>query len=426
MNGRIIVIGGGPAGLMAAGRAAELGAAVLLLEKTARLGNKLRLTGGGRCNLTNTCPTREFPGHLAPHGVFLRNALARFDGADLRAFMAAHGLPTVAEADGRVFPADGNAHRVAEALRRYCIDGRVQFRYNSPARDIVVDDGRVGGVRLAEHTLSADAVILATGGCSYPTTGSTGDGFKLAARLGHTVSPLRPGLVSLVTAEPWVRELQGLALPDVAAALEAPDGATLAAGRGELLFTHFGVSGPLALRLSLYLGDALRRGPLTLSLDLVPDLSADALDGRLRADLASAAKSRYHSFLRRWMPRSLAPAFAGLSEIPAERRCSELSAAERRRLGALLKRLPLTITRPRPLAEAMVTVGGIVCNEIVPQTMASRRVAGLYFAGEIIDLAGDTGGFNLQVAFTTGRVAGESAAGQIGLTAEHRTANGQV
>ncbi len=329
MNGRIIVIGGGPAGMMAAGRAAELGAHVLLLEKTARLGNKLRLTGGGRCNLTNVCPPAEFLRHLAPEGTFMRNALARFDAAALRAVFARHGLPTEVEDDGRVFPAGGNAHQVAETLRRYCLDGRVQFRYSSAVEAIEVAGGRAAGVRLAEHPLAAEAVILATGGCSYPATGSTGDGFKLAARLGHTISPPRAGLAPLVAAETWARALQGLALTDVGGTLRQGE-RVLAAGRGELLFTHFSVSGPLPLRLSLYLGDACKQGPVTLSLDLVPGVAADELDRRLQADLASAGKSGYHAFLRRWVPRSLAPALAALSGVPAERRCSELAAAERR------------------------------------------------------------------------------------------------
>lgn len=409
MRDPIVVVGGGPAGLMAAGRAAELGAPVLLIEKTNRLANKLRITGKGRCNLTNDCDIQEFLAHLGPNGVFMRNALARFFVQDLIGFFQARGVPTITERGRRVFPVSSNAHDVAQALRAYCVASGVRFRYNLPVSEIVVSGGRATGVQIGDHIVAASSIILATGGLSYPQTGSTGDGYAMARHLGHTVTRLRPGLVPLMVAEDFVERLQGLSLRNVRATLHQGQ-RELAAAFGEMLFTHFGVSGPIILTLSSSLGDALDRGPVQLCIDLKPALDEAALDRRLLRDLGKSGMATYHSLLKGLLPRSLIDVFAQRTGIPRDQRLSQFRGDQRRLVLQFLKGFELTVTGTRPIGEAIITLGGVDCQEIVPQTMASRLVPGLYLAGEIIDVAGDTGGYNLQVAFTTGRIAGESAA----------------
>ena len=409
MRDPIVVVGGGPAGLMAAGRAAELGAPVLLIEKTNRLGSKLRITGKGRCNLTNDCDIQEFLAHLGPNGVFMRNALARFSVQDLIAFFQARGVPTITERGRRVFPVSSSAGDVARAMRAYCVASGVRFRYNAPVSEILLADSKVYGVRTRERVTKSSSVILATGGLSYPQTGSTGDGYTMARHLGHTVTPLRPGLVPLMTAEDFVARLQGLSLRNVRATLYQGQ-RRLASAFGEMLFTHFGVSGPIILTLSSSLGDALDRGPVQLRIDLKPALDKAILDRRLLRDLAKSGTATYHSLLKGLLPRSLIDVFIERTGIPGDQRLSQFRAEQRQRVLRLLKCFDLTITGTRPTSEAIITLGGVDCQGIVPQTMASRLVPGLYFAGEIIDVAGDTGGYNLQVAFTSGWIAGESAA----------------
>ncbi|MHB1293667.1 MAG: BaiN/RdsA family NAD(P)/FAD-dependent oxidoreductase [Anaerolineae bacterium] len=410
MDDRILVIGGGAAGLMAAGRAAELGAPVLLLEKTPRLGNKLRITGKGRCNLTNDSEIREFLGHLGPNGTFMRNGLARFFAPDLIGFFNAHGVETVTERGKRVFPASNDADEVAQALHDYCAAHGVRIRYRAAVEGLVASEGAIQGVRLGgQEAIAASQVILATGGLSYPGTGSTGDGFRLAAEAGHTVTPPRPGLVPLVAEEPWVPRLQGLSLRNVRAGLYR-DGRLLADDFGEMLFTHFGVSGPIILTLSMVASEALQQGPLRLSIDLKPALDAQQLDQRLLRDLQVLGNRTYNALLKGLLPRSLVDVFADRSGIPPELQLSQFTSDHRRRVIALLKDLSMSIVRTRPIQEAIITQGGVSCKEIDPRNMGSRVVRGLYLAGELIDVAGDTGGYNLQIAFTTGRLAGEGAA----------------
>ena len=419
MQRKVIVIGGGAAGLMAAGRAAELAAPVLLLEKTPRLGNKLRLTSQGRCNLTNACDLTTFLAHLGPNANFMRNALARFFVADLLAFFDAQGVPTVTERGQRVFPSSQRAEDVVAALQRYNLRHGVEIRPRSPVAEILAADGAVQGVRLANGVvIEAAQVVLATGGLSYPRTGSSGDGYEMARRLGHTITPLRPGLVPLETAEEFVPRLQGLSLRNVRATARQ-NGQVLGSAFGEMLFTHFGVSGPIILTLSSLLSEALERGPVQLSLDLKPALSPEQLDQRLQRDLAALGKASFSTLLIGLVPQAMIPILAERSQIPRDERLGQITAEQRRRLGRLLKDFSLTILRTRPIAEAIITLGGVAMPEIVPQTMASRLVRELYFAGEIIDIAGDTGGYNLQVAFTTGRVAGEAAAQALHLLSAH-------
>jgi predicted Rossmann fold flavoprotein len=415
MERRIAVIGGGASGMMAAGRAAEVlrqtgyDAQVLLLEKMPRLGTKLRITGKGRCNITNACEIREFLAHLGPNGTFLRNAAARFFIEDTVRFFHAHGVPTTTERGRRVFPTSNDADDVAEALHSYGVEHGVILRLGAPVADLKPLGDEGWRVMLAQEELTAQAVILATGGLSYPGTGSTGDGYAIARALGHTVTPLRPGLVPLVTAEEWVPRLQGLSLRHVCATL-SQQGRELGSEFGEMLFTHYGVSGPIILTLSSQLGDALQQGPLELCIDLKPALDRDILDQRLLRELRAMARARYQRLLKELLPASLIEVFAERSGISLQEPLGQFTVEQRERVIQLLKRFCLTVVGTRPIKEAIITLGGVACDEIVPQTMASRLHRGLYIVGEMLDIAGDTGGYNLQIAFTTGHVAGESAA----------------
>lgn len=405
----IIVVGGGASGMMAAGRAGELGAPVLLLEKTPKLGNKLRITGKGRCNLTNVAQWEDFIAHFGANGRFLYGAFSRFFVDDLRAFFADRGVPTVVERGGRVFPASNDAGQVADALVGYLRQGNVALRRRTPVSALVVEGGRVVGVESQGRVFRGRAVIVATGGASYPGTGSTGDGYALLAAVGHTIVPPHPALVPLEVAEPFVCSLQGLSLRNVRATLLV-DGRPLRSEFGEMLFTRTGLSGPIILTMSKQAGEAVGRGRVEASIDLKPALTDDELDARLRRDLDEHGRRSFQRILQGLLPRLLIPAFIELTGIPAEKRGHQITAAERRRLFDLLRDLRFTITGTRPIGEAIVTAGGVRVDELDPRTMASRLVSGLYCCGEVIDVDADTGGYNLQAAFSTGYLAGQSAA----------------
>jgi len=413
VNEPIIVVGGGASGLMAAGRAAELGAPVLLLEKTPKLANKLRITGKGRCNLTNVAPLDDFIAHFGPNGRFLYGAFSRFFVDDLRAFFAQRRVPTVVERGGRVFPEANDADVVADALIGYLRAGHVSLRRRTPVVALQTAERRMIGVQSQEREFPARAVIVATGGASYPGTGSTGDGYRLLAALGHTITPPHPALVPLVLAEPFVASLQGLSLRNVRATLLL-DGRPLASQFGEMLFTHYGASGPIVLTLSKQAAEAAQRGHAELSIDLKPALSDEQLDARLRRDFDLFGRRSYHRLLAELLPRSLIPVFVELTGIPAEKPGHQITAAERSRLRGLLRDFRMTITGPRPIQEAIVTAGGVAINELDPRTLESRLIAGLYCCGEVIDVDADTGGYNLQAAFSTGYLAGEAAAHALG------------
>lgn len=396
--------------MMAAGRAAACGAAVVLLEKMPRLGNKLRITGKGRCNLTNARPLDEFVTHFGPNGRFLYRAFSRFFHDELREFFAARGVPTVVERGQRVFPASNDARHVVTALRRYLTEGGVAVRTRSPVARLLAKDGRMAGVELAGgEVLSSEAVILATGGASYPSTGSTGDGYRMAEALGHRLVPLRPALVPLVVQEPWVTGLQGLSLRNVRASLYL-DGRLLAHEFGEMLFTHFGLSGPIILTLSKHAVAALGQGVVQVGLDFKPALDDEQLDSRLRHDLERYGRRAFRNILKELIPLRLRDVFVALSGIPADKPGHQITSAERGRLFGLLRDLRLTVVAARPLSEAIITAGGVDTHEVDPYTMESRLVRGLYFCGEVLDIDADTGGYNLQAAFSTGYLAGESAA----------------
>lgn len=413
---RVVVVGGGAAGLMAAGQAAQAGAPVLLLERMGRLGTKLRITGKGRCNLTNTADLDPFLAHFSFPGAsdesrfFLRNAFARFFAPDLVAFFEGLGVATVEERGGRVFPASNDAHQVAEALGRFAREQGAEIRLGSRVRDLQVEQDRVTGVALASgEPIPCAAVIVATGGASYPKTGSSGDGYRLAERVGHSLVPIRPALVPLVTAGSEARAMMGLSLRNVEARLLL-DGREFAREFGEMLFTHFGVSGPIILTLSAPAVMRLGQGKLELSLNLKPALSPEKLEARLQRDLDTYGKRAYRNLLKGLLPQKMIDVIISRSGIPPDKPAHQITAAERTGLRDLLQDFRLTVVGHRPLEEAIVTAGGIHTKEVDPRTMASRLVKGLYFAGEVLDVQADTGGYNLQAAFSTGVVAGRHAA----------------
>lgn len=412
MRKRVVIVGGGAAGLMAAISAAENGADVLVLEKMPAPGRKILITGKGRCNFTNRCEITDFPKFFPNNGAFLYSALRAFDNQDLIDFLAAHGVPSKVERGGRLFPVSDKAVDVVDALVKTARQAGVRIQTSRPVQSIRVADGRVSGVVAGLETVPADAVILATGGLSYPGTGSTGDGYRLAKELGHSVTPLAPALVPLEVAESWIGELQGLSLKNVSALVRI-NGRKVDSDFGELMFTHFGLSGPIILSLSQAASRALKQTPrpeIVVSVNLKPALTPETLDKRLQRDFTAFARKQFKNSLGELLPAKLIPVVIRLSGIAPEKPVHQISRDERRQLVELLQNLCFTIRGTRPVAEAVVTAGGVAVKEIQPKTMESRLVGGLYFAGEILDVDGYTGGFNLQAAFSTGYVAGRAAA----------------
>ncbi len=407
---KIFVIGGGPAGMMAACRAAEGGASVTLFEKMSRVGRKLGITGKGRCNLTNTADVAEVVRNLPGNGKFLYSALKKFSSADTVSFFEDLGVVTKVERGGRIFPASDDASEVIDALlRRLTILG-VDVRTNSTVTKILAESHKVTGVLVNGKILACDAVILATGGASYPATGSTGDGFRMARQLGHNVTPILPALVPLETEEDFVRDVQGLSLKNVRVKLLA-DGKSVAEQFGEMLFTHFGVSGPIILTLSRRAAQLLADGRFVeLELNLKPALKPEQLDARILRDFDKFKRKSLKNALVELLPAKLIPIVLDLSYLAEGKRVDEVTQAERRRLAEILQSLPLTITRTRPIDEAIVTAGGVDVKELDPRTMRSKLVEGLFVVGEVADVDGFTGGFNLQAAWSMGNVAGISAA----------------
>ena len=404
----ILVVGGGAAGMMAAVFAARAGGNVTLLEKNEKLGKKVYITGKGRCNLTNDCDRDEFLAQVPRNPRFLYSALNFFAPRDMMALLEENGCPVTVQRGKRVFPSSEKASDVTKALTSLLRKLNVRVCLNAEVKTLTAEGGRLTGAELKNGTVQrADAVILACGGLSYPSTGSTGDGYRFAEALGHTVLSRSPVLVGLETEETWPRSLQGLSLRNVTLTLSGGK-KTLYTELGEMLFTHFGISGPLALEASCHLPDP--PAGAKLAIDLKPGLPREQLDARVRRDFSEAGKKQLKSILPGLLPASLAEIFPGLCAIDASLPCNQITSAQREKLLDMLKALPLTVKAPRPIDEAVVTRGGVSVNEIDPGTMRSKRIPNLYFAGEMIDVDAHTGGFNLQIAWSTGALAGASAA----------------
>ncbi|MBS3780024.1 MAG: NAD(P)/FAD-dependent oxidoreductase [Desulfovermiculus sp.] len=416
MSSPIIVIGAGPAGLMAAGQAAGLGARVILLEKMPKPALKLGLTGKGRCNVTNTAPLQEFIQAFGPQGRFLHPAFSRFFCPQLREFLDRLGVATHVERGGRVFPSSEDAPLVARTLVDWAQSQGVKIRTRSRVTDIETSQGQTVGVRIQGRGESAslvetNAVILATGGASYPGTGSTGEGYELARRIGHTVQPIYPALVPLEVEErETVRKLQGLSLRNVQVWAECR-GKTLGTEFGELLFTHFGLSGPVILSLSREVVRAWERGQeVNVHIDLKPALDEQKLDARLVRDFRDRGRQKLKNVLKGLLPAGLIPICLEQTALPEDKSASQLTNRERRILRSWFKDVRFSVSGHRSFAEAIVTAGGVSTREVDPRSMESKLVKGMFLAGEVLDLAGTTGGYNLQAAFSTGWLAGQSAA----------------
>lgn len=405
----VIVVGGGAAGMMAAIAAAEMGAHVTLLERNNRLGKKLRITGKGRCNVTNDCDVNTFLTNVPSNPRFLYAALSRFGTEDTKAFFEGLGVPLKTERGNRVFPVSDKAGDIVEALFQKCRRCGVEIVYRR-ALGIVIKDGAVQGVRTSDGVLSADAVIVCTGGKSYPMTGSDGDGYRFATDAGHTVTALYPSLVPLVAEGKLCASMQGLSLKNVALRIKAAaTGKTVYEDFGEMLFTHYGITGPLVLSASAHLSD-IQSVKYEAHIDLKPALDEKTLDLRLRSDFAKYQNRDFVNSLSDLLPQKMIEPFVRLSEIDPRKKVNSITREERERLVRLLKDLTVTLRGFRPIDEAIVTRGGVSVREIDPKTMRSKCVDGLYFAGEVLDVDAYTGGFNLQIAFSTAYVAGQSAA----------------
>ena len=400
----VLVIGGGAAGMMAAIFAARAGAEVTLLEHNEKLGKKIYITGKGRCNLTNDCTRDEFLAQVARNPRFLYSALSFFTPRDMMALLEGNGCPVTVQRGRRVFPASEKASDVTKALTGLMRQLGVKVRLNTGVRGLRTDGDTVTGAELEDGSfLPADSVILACGGLSYPATGSTGDGYRMAAALGHALIPQSPALVGLETEEDWPASLQGLSLKNVTLTMSR-GGKKLYSELGELLFTHFGISGPLALEASCHLPETARGAALRV--DLKPGLEREQLDARLRRDFLAAGKKQLANVLPGLLPVRMAELFPRLCGIPEGLACNQVTAAQRAALLNTLKGLPMTVRAPRPIAEAVVTRGGVSVKEIEPGTMRSKLFRNLYFAGEMIDVDAHTGGYNLQIAWSTGALAG--------------------
>lgn len=418
------MIGAGAGGLMAAGRAAEKGASVLLLEKMPTPGRKILVSGKTRCNLTNTRDLEDFISAYGVNGRFLHGAFHRFFREDLLDFMRRYGVETKTERGGRIFPSSDDAADVVSAFQKYLSEFGVELHTGVKVNRITVADGKVTGVQTDKGEFPAEAVVLATGGASWPATGSTGDGYHIAKAMGHEIVKLRPGLVPLTVEEvELAKSMQGVSLKNVcltvyscrSEVIDAPRSWKLITDtrQGEMMMTHFGLGGPLTLLMSLDIVDALENGPVSVAIDLKPALKLEQLQLRLQRDFDTYSKRAFKSILKELLPQKMIEPIAKLSGIPQDKPGHQINSKERDGLAALLKSLRFNITGSLPLSAAMVTAGGVSLKEIDPKTMASKLVRGLYFCGEVMDIDADTGGFNLQAAFSTGYVAGESAAAHI-------------
>ncbi|MCX6012396.1 MAG: NAD(P)/FAD-dependent oxidoreductase [Chloroflexi bacterium] len=432
---QIIVIGAGAGGMMAAGRAAELGANVILLEKTDGPGKKIFISGKSRCNLTNTKDLDDFITMYGENGRFLYSAFKQYFRDDLLAFLKRYGVETKAETDGRLFPASNNAGDVVKAFERYMANNKVQIQTGIHVTDILVDAGHITRVRANSKIYPANAVILATGGSSYPGTGSAGDGYRMATAVGHTIVKLRPALVPLVVCElERAVNMQGVSFHNIRITAyqctaneinlsmspnrdsgrgitgKRPRIPVIESRTGDMIITHFGISGPITLLMSLAVVEALEHGPVSVSIDLKPDVTVEELRHQLQENIDRNNKRSYRNILKELLPEKMITPFIEMTGIPSDKRGNQITADKREKLLNLLKSLRFNIKNALPIATAMVTSGGVSLKEIDPRTMQSRLISGLYFCGEVMDIDAETGGYNLQAAFSTGYVAGSNAA----------------
>lgn len=406
---RVLVVGGGPAGMMAAIQAANQGNTVTLLEQNEKLGKKLFITGKGRCNVTNDCDVTELFDSVVSNKKFLYSAFYSFSNQDVKDFFEEQGLRLKVERGRRVFPASDKSSDVIKALGNALKKLEVKIRLRTRVDQVLTENDIVCGVRLSDgECLNADKVILATGGVSYKSTGSDGSGLVMAEKLGHQVTKLRPGLVGMCTKEAWVRDMQGLTLKNVAVSIGKKQGKRpLYEDFGELLFTHYGVSGPMILSASSRLGDELEKEDLYIKIDLKPALSKEQLDSRILRDFEERKNADLSNAMVHLLPKSMIPVMLHVCGLDPAKKVNEVTRGEREQLVKGMKEFPLTINGLRDIQEAIITRGGVTVKEVDPSTMESKIVKNLYLAGEMLDLDALTGGYNLQIAWSTGYLAGQ-------------------
>lgn len=406
---KVIIIGGGPAGMMAAIQSALCGCDVTIVEKNEKLGKKLFITGKGRCNLTNACDISDLFSNVISNPKFLYSAFYSFTNEQVVDFFNEHGLPTKVERGNRVFPASDKSSDVIRTLEKECKRLGVTVLLHTEVKKLQIKESEVTGVVLKnQHTLPADKVIVATGGCSYVSTGSTGDGYEFAKEAGHTVTAIRPGLTGIVTADNIGKQLQGLTLKNCQVSIRRESGKqkSLYDGFGEVLFTHYGVSGPLMLSASSIVGDKLQKEPLILHIDLKPALSIEQLDKRIVRDFSERMNLSLKNACRNLLPASMVTEVLSRAGLDADSKVNQLDKKNRLKLVDSIKDFTVTLKGLRDINEAIITRGGVKVSEIDPSTMESKQIQGLFFAGEVLDLDALTGGFNLQIAWSTGYLAG--------------------
>ena len=409
MNTSVIVIGGGAAGMMAATVAARSGADVMLFEKNEKMGRKLRITGKGRCNVTNDCEKNEFLSNVASNSKFLFAAISRFSTADTKDFFEECGVPLKVERGKRVFPVSDKAQDIVSAMENACAEAGVTV-INKRVEGILAEDGKVEGVVADGERYGAKCVIVCTGGASYPRTGSSGDGYRFAKKMGHKVVPIRPSLVPLVAEGKLCAHLQGLSLKNIGFKVkDTASGKVVYDDFGEMMFTHFGLTGPVVLSASAHLSD-IESGKYVACIDMKPALDFKTLDTRILSDFSETINKDFINSLDALLPQKMIPVIIGMSGIDGRKKVNSITKEERERLVSLIKNIEIPLSGFRPIDEAIITKGGVSVTEVSPKTMESKLVSGLYFAGEVLDLDAYTGGFNLQIAFSTATLAGENAA----------------
>ena len=409
MNTSVIVIGGGAAGMMAATVAARSGADVILFEKNEKMGRKLRITGKGRCNVTNDCDKNEFLSNVASNSKFLFAAISRFSTADTKDFFEECGGPLTVERGKRVGPVSDKAQDIVSAMENACAEAGVTV-INKRVEGILAEDGKVEGVVADGERYGAKCVIVCTGGASYPRTGSSGDGYRFAKKMGHKVVPIRPSLVPLVAEGKLCAHLQGLSLKNIGFKVkDTASGKVVYDDFGEMMFTHFGLTGPVVLSASAHLSD-IESGKYIACIDMKPALDFKTLDTRILSDFSETINKDFINSLDALLPQKMIPVIIGMSGIDGRKKVNSITKEERERLVSLIKNIEIPLSGFRPIDEAIITKGGVSVTEVSPKTMESKLVSGLYFAGEVLDLDAYTGGFNLQIAFSTATLAGENAA----------------